>query len=91
MKWLENIKLFFEGALDLKGKSVGHIQNEADESMDQFMLLCFSDVLGIDLPTTYYALELLPYLGDEIEDWQKRMTKKSSVWESRGAGLDIDP
>ncbi|MBN2797485.1 MAG: hypothetical protein JXR88_18900 [Clostridia bacterium] len=91
MRWLENIKLFFEGALDLKGKSFHFIEAEADETMDQFMLLCFSDALGIDLPTSYYALELLPYLYEEIEAWQMRMGQKKSVWESRGAVLDVDP
>jgi len=91
MSLLENIKLFFEGALDMKGRSIGHIEAEADESMDQFLLLCFSDLLGIDMPTTYYALELLPYLGDDLEEWIKRMNTKDSVWESRGASLDIDP
>ena len=91
MSFLENIKLFFQGAFDMKGHSVSHIENEAKESMDQFILLCFSDLLGIDMPTTYYALELLPYLGDDLEGWLKRMETKGSVWESRGAGLDFDP
>ncbi len=91
MSFFENIKLFFEGAFDMKGKSVHHIEEEAKESVDQFMMLCFSDLLGIDLPTTYYALELLPYLGDDLENWVKRMDSKQSVWESRGAALDIDP
>lgn len=91
MKWLENIKLFFEGALDFKGRSFSHIQAEADEVEDQFMLLCFADLLGIDLPTSYYALELLPYLGDDMDDWLKRMGNKKSVWEQRGANLDFDP
>jgi len=91
MSFLENIKLFFQGALDMKGRSISHIENEAEESMDQFMLLCYSDLLGIDMPTTYYALELLPYLGDDLENWLKRMDSKKSVWEARGAGLDIDP
>lgn len=91
MKWLENIKLFFEGALDFRGQSFLHIEAEADESMDQFMLLCFADMLGLDMPTTYYALELLPYLSEEMSAWQSRMGDKHSVWESRGAVLDIDP
>lgn len=91
MTFFENIKLFFEGALDMRGRSVHHIEEEAKESMDQFMMLCFSDLLGIDLPTTYYALELLPYLGDDLENWVKRMDSKQSVWESRGAALDMDP
>lgn len=91
MSFLENIKLFFEGALDFKGQSIHHIEAEAEETLDQFMMLCYSDLLGIDMPTTYYALELLPYLGDELEDWMKRMDSKKSVWEARGASLDMDP
>lgn len=89
--FLDNLKLFFKGAFDMKSRSIAHIESESEENLDQFMILCFSDMLGIDLPTTYYALELLPYLGDEMEDWLKRMDNKQSVWESRGAALDIDP
>ncbi|MCT4565814.1 MAG: hypothetical protein N4A68_16070 [Maledivibacter sp.] len=88
---LENIKLFFIGALDMQGKAHGHIENEASEAMDQFMLLCFGDILGVDLPTTYYALELLPYLAEELEKWQMRMTDKKSIWEEKAGKLDIDP
>jgi hypothetical protein len=91
MSFFQNLKLFFEGALDLKGRSVHHIEEEARENMDQFMMLCFSDLLGVDMPTTYYALELLPYLGEDLEDWLLRMDSKKSVWESRGAALDMDP
>ncbi len=91
MRLLNNLKLFFEGALDFKGKSFSHIESEADESMDQFLLLCYGDLLGIDTPTSYYALELLPYLAEDLEKWQLRMGDKKSVWEARGASLDIDP
>lgn len=91
MSFLENIKLFFQGAFDMRTRAIGHIEAEADETVDQFMFLCFSDMLGIDLPTTYYALELLPYMADDLEDWMKRMDGKQSVWEARGAALDMDP
>lgn len=90
MTLLENLKLFFKGAFDMKHRSIGHIEAEADETMDQFLLLCFSDLLGIDMPTTYYSLELLPYLSEDLEGWIKRMDSKKSVWESRGAALDMD-
>jgi hypothetical protein len=91
MKLLENLRLFFEGAFSMKERSTHMIDAEADEHMDQFMLLCFADFLGVDLPTSYYALELLPHLAEEIEDWQKRMNQKESVWESRASALDFDP
>lgn len=90
-KFIENIALFFEGALDFKGKSVAHLEYDAREEMDQFLLLCFGDLLGIETPLNYYALEMLPYLVDELDGWQLRMQEKKSVWESKGAGMDMDP
>lgn len=75
----------------MQGKAHGHIENEAADTMDQFMLLCFGDMLGVDLPTTYYALELLPYLAEDLEKWQMRMADKKSIWEEKAGKLDIDP
>lgn len=88
---LENIKLFFIGALDVKRNAHGHIEDEASDTMDQFMILCFGDMLGIDLPTTYYALELLPYLAEDLVQWQMRMVDKKSIWEEKAGKLDIHP
>lgn len=89
--FIKNLGLFFQGAFDMQNRSRGHIENEAQESIDQFMILCFGDYLGIDLPTSYYALELLPYLGEDLEKWQGRMTSKKSIWEEKAGKLDIDP
>lgn len=89
--FFENIRLFFVGALDMQQKSVTHIENEIVDTTDEFLILCFGDMLGIDLPTTYYALELLPYLAEDIEPWQRRMLSKKSVWEEKGSKLDMDP
>lgn len=75
----------------MQGKAHGHIENEVSDTMDQFMLLCFSDLLGVDLPTTYYALELLPYLGEDLVKWKIRMSDKKSIWEEKAGKLDIDP
>lgn len=88
---IKNTGLFFQGAFDMQSRSRGHIENEANDTMDQFMILCFGDYLGIDLPTSYYALELLPYLAEDLESWQGRMTTKKSVWEEKAGQLDIDP
>lgn len=75
----------------MQGKAHGHIENEVSDTMDQFMLLCFGDLLGVDLPTTYYALELLPYLGEDLVKWKIRMSDKKSIWEEKAGKLDIDP
>lgn len=87
---LENFKMFFEGALDMRGHSTTMIEAEAKEEMDQFLLLCFGDVLGLDLPTNYYALEFLPYIADELEAWTFAMNSKKSIWEAKGAMMDMD-
>lgn len=91
IEFLKNIGLFFQGAFDFKRKATSHIADEADETMDQFFLLCFGDALGVDLPTTYYALELLPYLAEDLEKWQNRMQHKKSIWEEKAGKLDMDP
>lgn len=88
---LSNLKLFFEGAIDLKSRSTSHIEAEVAETVDQFILLSFADLLGLELPTNYYALELLPYLAEDMDSWKLRMLDKKSVWEERGATLNVDP
>lgn len=91
MKFLEGLKLFFEGALDFKRKSRAILENQYEKEMEEFFILCFSDLLGIDLPTGYYALEIYPHLAGEIERWQKNSNDRSSIWESTAASLDMDP
>jgi len=88
---IKNLGLFFEGALDLKGNLTDKIEVEIDNTRDEFLILCFGDLLGIDIPTSYYALEILPYLEDELTGWQERMLDSKSVWEQKGGDLDVDP
>ncbi len=90
MGFLENVKLFFEGALDFKGMSTEHISNAYDDSLEEFFLLAFSDIIGIDFPTNYYALELYPHLAKEIMRWQTFSTSRKSVWEDKGAKMNYD-
>jgi cellulose biosynthesis protein BcsQ len=89
--FIENFKLFFQGATDFKGRAYELVQTEARLEMDNFLLICYSDLLGIPLPISYYTLELLPYLNAEITDWDKRMMNRKSVWEERWADYDLDP
>ncbi len=91
MKILENIKLFFEGALDFKSHSRVAIDNAYEDNLEEFFILAFSDMLGIDLPTSYYSLELYPYLAEDIERWQKNSVNRKSVWEDKGAKMTVDP
>ncbi len=75
----------------LQGKSIHHIENELANEESEFLLLCCADALGIDLPTKYYALELLPHLSESMEGWEKKISRAKSVWEERFAQLDMDP
>jgi hypothetical protein len=60
------------------------IEKEAEDTEDAFLLACFPDAFGIPSPVSYYTTELLPYLGDEFERWERRMWDRESVLERKG-------
>ncbi|HHW94473.1 MAG TPA: hypothetical protein GX736_00885 [Mogibacterium sp.] len=91
MGFLNNIKLFFEGALDFNSRATSKLELAYEEEMEEFMILAFSDIIGIDMPTTYYALEMYPYLYSEIGAWQKMSVNRKSVWEDKFSKMDMDP
>ncbi|HPX70283.1 MAG TPA: hypothetical protein PLO47_00940 [Bacillota bacterium] len=91
MGFLNNIKLFFEGALDFKNRATFRLELAYEEEMEEFMILAFSDIIGIDMPTTYYALEMYPHLYSEIERWQKMSVNRKSVWEDKFSKMEMDP
>lgn len=91
--WLEalnNIKLFWQGATDYNRKSKALLVKESHNEMDEFILLCFGDMLGIPLPTTYYSLELLPLLADDLEGWQFRMSSRQNIWHEKWGDYGFD-
>lgn len=88
---INNLHMFFQGAFDFKSRSTGIIQDEIKDTVEEFMILCYSDMLGIESPFSYYALELLPYMADEIEIWQRNSNDRRTVWEQKAASLGIDP
>lgn len=84
----EKLKEFFSGAFDFKMKSVAVLNQEYEFELEEFMILCFSDMLGIDTPTNYYALELYLYLGEELERWQRNSNDRKTVWDQRSQSFD---
>jgi len=60
------------------------IEKEAEDREDEFLLACFADAFGVPSPASYYAAELLPYLAEEFEQWERRMWDRSSVLERKG-------
>jgi len=90
-EFLSDLKLFFHGAFDLKNKSTAIIKKEAEDELDNFLLLCFSDLLGIPNPISYYTLEVLPYVAEELDDWELRILGRKSVLAEKAAAYDADP
>ncbi|WP_306052894.1 hypothetical protein [Natronococcus wangiae] len=60
------------------------IEAEAEDEEDGFMLACFPDAFGIPSPVSYYTAELLPYLEDEYEAWERRLWDRRSLVERKG-------
>ncbi|MGM0606484.1 MAG: hypothetical protein ACQETB_12555 [Halobacteriota archaeon] len=60
------------------------IENEAEDVEDVFMLACFPDAFGIPSPVSYYTAELLPFLEDEFEAWERRMWDRGTLIERKG-------
>jgi hypothetical protein len=40
---------------------------------DLFMLLVYSEAMGVPSPVTWYTLELLPLMQDRFHEWHRRM------------------
>lgn len=78
-KLKENMKLFLKGAFDMQDRATALMKKEAMDELDNFMLLCYADLLGLPIPTSYYTLEMLPYLTEELENWEKRILRRQSV------------
>lgn len=60
------------------------IENEAEDLEDGFMLACFPDAFGIPSPVSYYTAELLPYLEEEFQRWERRMWDRQTLIERKG-------
>lgn len=53
-------------------------KRELRDEEDLFMLLCFSELLGLPNPVSYYTLELYPEMLENFHDWHKRMGMEKS-------------
>ncbi|MCD8510955.1 MAG: hypothetical protein LRY73_14585 [Bacillus sp. (in: Bacteria)] len=49
------------------------IIRELQEEDDLFMLLLYSDMLGIPNPAFFYTLELYPHMLEKFHEWHTRM------------------
>lgn len=50
----------------------------ARDEDDLFMLMVYSEMMGVPNPGAYYMLELLPLLYDRFHEWHRRMGMERS-------------
>jgi hypothetical protein len=51
----------------------GAIARAKRQEDDLFMLLVFSEMVGVPNPASYFTLELQPLLYEDFHEWHKRM------------------
>ena len=51
----------------------GAVARAKRQEDDLFMLLVFSEMVGIPNPAGYFTLELQPLLYEDFHEWHKRM------------------
>jgi hypothetical protein len=56
-----------------EGRHRGALARERRDQDDLFMLLVFSEMMGIPNPSSYYTLELLPLVYEHFHEWHVRM------------------
>lgn len=68
---LKQLIAFYEAVLELPHRT--EIARELRDEDDLFLLMLYSEMLGIPNPVYYYTLELYPYMIEEFHDWHLRM------------------
>lgn len=82
MSWNEKLQRFQQLVQEFyEGRHRGALAREKREEDDLFMLLVFSEMMGVPNPASYYTLELLPILYDQFHDWHTRMGMDKSPLE----------
>ncbi|MDR1742151.1 MAG: hypothetical protein LBR38_09985 [Synergistaceae bacterium] len=80
--WLFVVASFLE-------KRTFAIRKEAWDMNDNVMLLLFGDFLGLPNPISYYTLEILPYIAEDMPAWQRRIMNRKSVAAEKAAQYDF--
>jgi hypothetical protein len=82
------ICLFHQGAFVDRQMAV--VRKEAFDINDNLMLLLFGDFLGVPNPMSYYMIELLPYVANDLETWERRMQNRKFIIAEKAAQFDFD-
>src|SRR5690606_2190560 len=78
-KMLDKVKkliAFYEEVLELPHRT--EIARELRDEDDLFLLMLYSEMIGIPNPVYYYTLELYPYMIEQFHDWHLRMGMEKS-------------
>ncbi|HEX7064827.1 MAG TPA: cory-CC-star protein [Bacillales bacterium] len=70
---------FYDQVISLEHRAA--VKREIRDEDDLFLLLCFSEMLGIPNPVSYYTLELYPMIVERFHEWHKRMGMEKSPLE----------
>ena len=62
-----------------------NIEKAAEDREDALFFGLFADAFGIPSPVSYYAVELLPYIAEDFEKFERRMWDRESMIERAGA------
>lgn len=74
--WYQKASFYAEEAYNAPYRSA--IARAKREQDDLFMLLIFSEMMGVPNPASYYTLELQPLLMERFHDWHIRMGMEHS-------------
>lgn len=74
--WLDQARFFTEEVYSSRYR--GAIARARRDEDDLFMLLVFSEMMGLQNPASYYTLELQPLLLERFHDWHQRLGMEHS-------------
>ncbi|QOR39150.1 DNA helicase [Billgrantia diversa] len=74
--WLSQARFFAEEIYSARYR--GAIARARRDEDDLFMLLVFSEMMGVPNPAAYYTLELQPLLLERFHAWHRRMGMERS-------------
>ncbi|MBP2077957.1 cory-CC-star protein [Oceanobacillus polygoni] len=67
---------FYEAVISMPHRQ--EIARELRNEDDMFLLLLYSEMLGIPNPVYYFTLELYPYMMENYHEWHLRMGMEKS-------------
>ncbi len=62
---------YYEEVLEMPHRT--EVARELRDQDDLFLLLLYSEMIGIPNPVYYYTLELYPHIIEDFHDWHLRM------------------